>query len=334
MSGEWRSDPLARFEYRWWDGDRYTEWVARNGEQLEDPAGIPDVPATIETGFGPDRAQNRWTVAFRIVLAIPHLVWITLVTIGAVFVVIAGWFVALCTGRLPDDMARFLTHVLRYHTRLLAYLYLLRDDYPPFDLAADDYPVAVAVPPGERLNRWAVLFRIVLALPVLVVVNWLGSGVALALLVLWVVVLVQGRMPGMSAQALGAVLRFQTRVWGYLMLLTPQYPRALYGDGPPVTEGGPAVPERPGPLALGVGAKRLVTVFLVLGLAQAVTDNLMNPPTESGARSADPVVVVVVDARVAAGASAVEPPAADPSAQAPDARSLASSAPSVAADRS
>jgi len=145
-------------------------------------------------------------------------------------------------------------------------------------------------------------------------------------------VLVQGRMPGMSAQALGAVLRFQTRVWGYLMLLTPQYPRALYGDGPPVTGGGPAVPERPGPLALGVGAKRLVTVFLVLGLAQAVTDNLMDPPTESGARSADPVVVV--DARVAAGASAVGPPAADPSAQVPDARSLASSASSVAADRS
>jgi hypothetical protein len=313
VSGEWRSDPLARFEYRWWDGDRYTEWVARDGEQLEDPAGIPDVPATIETGFGPDRAQNRWTVAFRIVLAIPHLVWITLVTIGAVFVVIAGWFVALFTGRLPDDMARFLTH------------YLMRDDYPPFDLADDRYPVAVAVPPGERLNRWAVLFRIVLALPVLVVVNWLGSGVALALLVLWVVVLVQGRMPGMSAQALGAVLRFQTRVWGYVMLLTPQYPRALYGDGPPVTEDGPAVPERPGPLALGVGAKRLVTVFLVLGLVQAVTDNVMNPPTEPGARAAVPAAVVP---------TVPEPRAADPSAQVPDARSLASSASSVAADRS
>jgi hypothetical protein len=292
VSGEWRVDPVARYEYRWWDGDRYTEWVARNGEQFEDPAGIPDVPETIETGFGPDRDQNRWTVAFRIVLAIPHLVWITLVTIGAVFVVIAGWFVALFTGRLPEDMARFLTHVLRYHTRLLAYLYLLRDDYPPFDLADDRYPVGVTVPPAGPLNRWAVLFRLVLALPVLVVVNWLGSGVALALLVLWVVVLVRGRMPGMSAQALAAVLRFQTRVWGYVMLLTPQYPRALYGDGPAVTEGGPVVPERPGPLALGVGAKRLVTVFLVLGLAQAVVDNVRNAPTEPGARADVPVVVV------------------------------------------
>ena len=35
----WHPDPSGRFEYRWWDGQRWTSSVSRGGVQLEDPTG-------------------------------------------------------------------------------------------------------------------------------------------------------------------------------------------------------------------------------------------------------------------------------------------------------
>lgn len=304
MSGAWREDPTGRYEYRWWDGDRYTEYVANDGEQIVDPAGIPTLAPTIECGFGSTERQNRWTVGFRLILAIPHLVWIFLVSVAAFFVLVVGWFAALFTARLPTGIARFLFRVLRYHVRLLAYLYLMRDDYPPFALGDERYPVVVEASPG-RLNRWAVLFRLVLALPVLIVANWLSAGVVVALIVVWVIVLAKGRMPGLVAQSLAAVLRFEARTYGYTMLLTSEYPKELYGDRVPSESArasgverpettAPAGPPRTARLYLGVGAKRLVTVFLVLGIVQTVVNNTLNLRVDGN----DGVVrsAVVVDA--------------------------------------
>jgi len=273
--GEWRVDPTGRHEYRWWDGDRFTEYAATDGEQVVDPVSSMDTPTAVDIGFGPSGPQNRWTVAFRIVLAIPHLVWITIVTIGALFVLVAGWFAALVTGRLPDGMARFLHQVLQYHVRLLAYLFLLRDDYPPFALDDATYPVSVTTRNGP-LNRVAVLFRIVLVLPVMIVSQWLTAGATIVLLVLWVVVLVTGRMPGVAALALGAILRFEARAYGYGMLLAAAYPTGLFGDRdlrpvrPPdepveLPDAAPVATR----LHLTPGARALVVVCLVLGLLQA-----------------------------------------------------------------
>jgi Protein of unknown function (DUF2510) len=35
----WHPDPSGRFEYRWWDGQRWTSSVSRGGVQLDDPIG-------------------------------------------------------------------------------------------------------------------------------------------------------------------------------------------------------------------------------------------------------------------------------------------------------
>ena len=49
-----------------------------------------------------DLGRNRWTVGFRWLLVIPHLIWLTLWGIAVSFAVIASWFAARCSpGRLP-----------------------------------------------------------------------------------------------------------------------------------------------------------------------------------------------------------------------------------------
>jgi hypothetical protein len=39
MPGAWRSDPTRRYELRWWDGSRWTQFVTADGHTLSDPLG-------------------------------------------------------------------------------------------------------------------------------------------------------------------------------------------------------------------------------------------------------------------------------------------------------
>ncbi len=72
-----------------------------------------------------DLQRNRLTVFFRLILAIPHLIWISLWTIGIVFVVVVQWFVTLITGSPPPTCIAATRAYLRYGTHLNAYLYLV-----------------------------------------------------------------------------------------------------------------------------------------------------------------------------------------------------------------
>ncbi len=49
--------------------------------------------------------RRRLTVFFRLILAIPHFLWISLWQYAFVVVVVWAWLVALIFGRLEDDLA-------------------------------------------------------------------------------------------------------------------------------------------------------------------------------------------------------------------------------------
>jgi hypothetical protein len=184
---------------------------------------------SIEVGFGAVQRQNRWTVAFRSLLLIPQAVVLLVLEFVAGIFAIVGWFAALVLGRLPSGIASFLTRVLQYNTRFTAYGYLLFDAYPPFTLSATNYPATVEVHP-TRLNRLAVLFRMVLMIPAVIVNQLATGGIAIASLVVWLIVLIAGRMPRALSEAVAAIVRYQTRVFGYVLMVTSTYPAGLFGD--------------------------------------------------------------------------------------------------------
>ena len=53
-----------------------------------------------------DLARSRLTVFFRLFLAIPLLVWVTLYGIGAFFVAFANWLAVLIQGEVPRACTR------------------------------------------------------------------------------------------------------------------------------------------------------------------------------------------------------------------------------------
>ena len=78
--------------------------------------------------------RNRLTVAFRLILAIPHFIVLGILTLANVFVLLIAFFAVLFTGRWPAGLRDFTLGVMRWFLRLEAYMFLLTDDYPPFAL--------------------------------------------------------------------------------------------------------------------------------------------------------------------------------------------------------
>jgi len=107
-----------------------------------------------------DLERSRVTVFFRLILAIPHLIWIFLWTIGIFFVVVANWFVTLVAGRPAKSLHAWTSSYVRYGTHLNAYLYLAANPYPGFVGKEGEYPIDLRLPPPEPQNRWKTLFRI------------------------------------------------------------------------------------------------------------------------------------------------------------------------------
>ena len=206
------------------------------------PPGVfePDRAPVLMAFAGPTK-QNRLTVFFRYILAIPQLIVLSFVGIAAEIVLVIGWFGALFMGRLPRFAADFLPGYLRWQVRVYAYLALLTGQYPPFTFDDVDYPIRVAVRPGP-LNRLAVLLRIVLAIPAAIVAQVAILGLyTIGLFITWLIVLFAGTMPMTLYQAIAAITRYQARLTGYLLLLTAEYPAGLFGDRPAADEGAYAV---------------------------------------------------------------------------------------------
>jgi hypothetical protein len=210
---------------------------------------------------GPDR-QRRWTVLLRWLLLIPQFIVVFFLGIAAFFVVIVGWFAALFTGRLPEGIAEFLHNVLAYGTRVQGYEMLLVDQYPPFSFTAPGHPVRIDVRP-TTLNRLAVLFRIILLIPAYIVSGVLSAGWHTVAFVIWLITLILGRMPDALFAAGAAVLRFNMRFAAYGLMLTPAYPKQIFGDGP--LPAGQAV-RGTRPLLLDGLARGLVIAFIVIGV--------------------------------------------------------------------
>jgi Domain of unknown function (DUF4389) len=204
------------------------------------PAGAPlqliDEPAVQLIATGPAK-QRRLTVAFRSILTIPHGFVLLFLNLAGFVVVFLGWWGAMFMGRLPEFAVTYLSGLARWNVRVYGYLYLLTDVYPPFKFEDDPaYPVVIAIPPAGRLNRFAVFFRWFLsswANFVLALVSYGASTIVI--FIAWLITLITGKLPTPLHLAFTAVLRYQTRYYCYVCLLTPTYPWKLFGDDPDVS---------------------------------------------------------------------------------------------------
>ncbi|HEV8233683.1 MAG TPA: DUF4389 domain-containing protein, partial [Gemmatimonadaceae bacterium] len=78
--------------------------------------------------------RNRFTVAFRLILAIPQMIVVAILSVAWAVATIIAWVSILVNGTFPPSLYQFSRGMLRWTTRVEAYLLLLHDEYPPFSL--------------------------------------------------------------------------------------------------------------------------------------------------------------------------------------------------------
>jgi hypothetical protein len=190
--------------------------------------------------------RNRLTTAFRVILAIPHLILVGGVGLGlavrggghdatsltsetgllggvAWILAIVSWVTILIGGEHINAIRRFTRFYLRWRVRALAYLMLLADPYPPFGDGAYPATLTLIDPQGPR-DRLTVGFRIILAIPHLIVLVFLMFAWWVTAIVAWVLILFTGAYPqGLYDFGVGA-MQWLIRVEAYMLLMIDEYP--------------------------------------------------------------------------------------------------------------
>ena len=98
------------------------------------PFGDEPYPASIEI-VDPAGERDRLTVAFRLILAIPHFIVLVFVMFGWCITTILAWFAIVLTGDYPQGLWDFGVGTMRWMLRVQAYMLLMVDEYPPFSLS-------------------------------------------------------------------------------------------------------------------------------------------------------------------------------------------------------
>lgn len=212
-----------------------------HGQQTSYP-----VQVSVERALEP---RDRITTAFRIILAIPHLILVggplaaTLpltaqretessynwgsgagafgVLVGAISII--AWFAIVFTGRYPDGLWNIAALYMRWRVRAVAYTALLRDEYPPF--GDGPYPAVLELPrPDAPRDRASVAFRIFLIIPQLIAIWVIGIAWGFTSIIAWFSILFTGRFPESLYDFGVGALRWSTRVEAYGLLLRDEYP--------------------------------------------------------------------------------------------------------------
>ena len=187
------------------------------------PAWTPGPAHPIQLVVTDDLRRSRLTVLLRIFLAIPHLIWVSLWGIAAGFAILVAWFAALFTGEVPAGLHDFVARFQRYSTHVTAYVLIAANPFPAFG-GNTPYPVDLEVAPAAPQSRLSVFFRILLAVPALILGYLLALALEVLALVTWVVALILGRIPPGLENIMVLCLTFTTRTNSYVYLLTSKYP--------------------------------------------------------------------------------------------------------------
>jgi len=200
-------------------------------------------PADYPVGLEVERPENsdRPTVFFRIIWSLPILaiLHLLLYSEGEVehmgdggsaivhsvgFVVGALVLMLLFRRKWPRWWFDWSREMSAFLTRVLAYLFLLRDEYPSTD-EEQAVHLKLDYPDAGRLNRWLPLVKWFLAIPHVIILGALAFFQIVAVFLAWTALLFTGQYPRGLFDFVQGVMRWFWRVMGYAVLMvTDRYP--------------------------------------------------------------------------------------------------------------
>ncbi|HVC08054.1 MAG TPA: DUF4389 domain-containing protein [Solirubrobacterales bacterium] len=180
-------------------------------------------PVTFEANYVERR--NRLTTFFRLILAIPLTIWLYVYEIVASIALVIAWFAIVITGNYPRGLYDFVAGFVRFLARFTAYTVLLCDPYPSFGGSDDPaYPVRMDFQRLESYSRAKTFFRIILAIPILVLRYVMALLLEIGAIAAWIVIVITGKMPRGLFDLMVLANSYCARSDAYVCLLSETYP--------------------------------------------------------------------------------------------------------------
>lgn len=182
---------------------------------------------TYDVGY--EEARNRLTVAFRIILAIPHLIVSQVWGYLAQILAFIQWFVILFTGKRNEGMWNLQQGWLSYYARIMGYTELLYDQYPAFGTDPGTVPVRSAISYEETANRLTSALRLIWIIPAAIIGAIMGIAAFVVVVISWFSIVITGKQSRGMWDFVLKVMRFTLQVQSYGLLMTDTYPK--FGEG-------------------------------------------------------------------------------------------------------
>src|SRR3954453_18300830 len=172
----------------------------------------------------PGEGRNRLTVFFRLIIAIPWLLVAGLYGLGAYFAAIVAWFSIVFPGTYPEGLYNFVAGYVRFLGRFYGYLYLMTDEYPPFNGEVDDsYPVRVDTPaPLAEYDRLKPGLRLIFGIPVLLLGYVQAIIAEVVSFIAWFAIIFTGSVSDGLYNPIRSAVAYESTACAYCLLATDE----------------------------------------------------------------------------------------------------------------
>jgi Domain of unknown function (DUF4389) len=168
--------------------------------------------------------RNRLTCFFRTIVAIPHLIVAGVWGYWADILGVVQWFIIVFTGKRNKGIYDMQRSWLDYHTRVMTYVVLLHDVFPPFGSDAGTVPVRANLEYEEAGNRLTTALRFIWIIPAAIILIFVVIGAYFVLAISWLVILFTGKQPQGMWNYMHKAVQMALRLQAYSLNLTDTYP--------------------------------------------------------------------------------------------------------------
>lgn len=175
----------------------------------------------------PLEVQN-WRPIVQWILAIPHLIIGQALRALSQVLTLVSFFTVLITKSIPPGIYDLQVMSLRYQTRANVYAGFGHQQYPKFEFSTSQAdpggdPVKLSIERPESW-RWQNAFNFILAIPHYILMIVFGIGAFVLWVINFFIILFTGKWNEGHRNFIVKVLRYQTRVMAYAMMLRNEYP--------------------------------------------------------------------------------------------------------------
>ncbi|APV43981.1 hypothetical protein Dform_00626 [Dehalogenimonas formicexedens] len=179
-------------------------------------------PATLSIDY-PEKARDRVSVAFRLLLMIPIAIIVSILRGSTLF--IAALLMILFRQKYPRWWFDWNLNLTRFNTRVMSFVALLRDEYPSTDEEQSVHLDLVYPDAKQDLGQGMPLVKWFLAIPHYFILVFLGLAAVVCAIISWFAILFTGKMPRSLFDFILGVMRWALRVSAYaFLLITDKYP--------------------------------------------------------------------------------------------------------------